>query len=148
MDVKRIITLSVLGLILLATGLTYANLGNFQQTNNRYKSGQSDEEICIKWSHDVQTCKNDADYRKLYADVIKNGGCITSVPDVGLMVRSWSYCKETSEKINLLFLPTGEVFNFIEEGEYGRFLDTPLTDTEYQQLFIGINKEPLNRGSI
>lgn len=74
MDRKRIITLSVVGLILLAIGLTYANLGNFQQANNRYKSGQSDEEICIRWSHDVQTCKNNADYRKLYADVIKNGG--------------------------------------------------------------------------
>lgn len=38
------------------------------------------------------------------------------------MVRSWGYCKETSEKINLLFLPTGEVFNSLEEGEYGGFL--------------------------
>ena len=132
MDRKRIITLSVTGLILQAGGLTYANLGNFQ-TNNRYKLCQSDEEICIRWSHDVQTCKNNADYKKLYADVIKNGGCITSVPDVGLMVRSWGYCKETSEKINLLFLPTGEVFNSLEEGEYGGFFSTPLRDAVYKQ---------------
>lgn len=136
MDVKRIITLSVLGLILLATGLTYANLEK-SQTNNRYKLGQSDEEICIRWSHDVQNCKNDADYRKLYADVIKNGGCITSVPDVGLMVRSWGYCRETSEKINLLFLPTGKVFNFLEEGEYGGYFIKPLTDEEYEQAMKG-----------
>ncbi len=47
MDRKRIITLSVAGLILLAAGLTYTNVGNFQ-TNNRYKLGQSDEEICIR----------------------------------------------------------------------------------------------------
>lgn len=112
---KRFITLSVVGLILLTAIFTLANL-EITQTNNRYKTDQSDEEICIRWSHDVQTCKNDADYRKLYADVIKNGGCITSVPDIGYMVRSWIYCKETSEKINILFLPTGEVFNFIEEG--------------------------------
>ncbi len=49
------------------------------------------------------------------------------------MVRSWGYCKETSEKINFLFLPTGEVFNFLEEGEYGRFFSTPLSDAEYKQ---------------
>ena len=49
------------------------------------------------------------------------------------MVRSWGYCKETSEKINLLFLPTCEVFNSLEEGEYGGFFSTPLRDAEYKQ---------------
>ena len=50
------------------------------------------------------------------------------------MVRSWGYCKETSEKINLLFLPTGEVFNSLEEGEYGGFFSTPLRDAEYKPV--------------
>lgn len=132
MDKKIIIVLVFVGIILLLAGFTYTNLSNFQ-INNRYKTSQSDEEICIRWSHDVQTCRIDADYRKLYADVIKNGGCITSVPDMGFMVRSWSYCKETSEKIDVLFLPTGEVFNFIEEGELGRFFSIPFTNEEYEQ---------------
>lgn len=53
------------------------------------------------------------------------------------MVRSWGYCRETSEKINLLFLPTGEVFNFLEEGEYGGYFIKPLTDEEYEQAMKG-----------
>ena len=132
--VKVLLIITIVGIIFIPT-ITYL----LTCTNGRYKFWQSDEEICIRWRQGVDICSKDKEYRKNVVNIIKNGGCLTSVPDMGQMWRTWEYCKETSEKIDILYLPTGEIFNFIEEGEFGRTFSTPLSDEEYKKE-IGDNE--------
>lgn len=115
----------VVMLIISAVSVAYAE-------NKRYTEGQSNQEICIRNHGGTWSCIEDKDYRDLFAGVIKNGGCITSVPDVGNMVREWKYCQNTSEKINVLYSPNGDtiILNKAIAGDLG---NPPMTDTEYKQ---------------
>lgn len=100
-----------------------------ENVNPRYKAGQSNEEICVRNGGGTVACMEDANYSKLVAGIMKNGGCITSVPDLGYMYRDLNYCKKTNEKINVIYLPSGDVKIINKDMDWNFNV---MTDKEYQ----------------
>ncbi len=128
---KKMLSILLLSGIVLSVALTQAIATT---TNPRYKAGQSNEEICIRNNGGIWACKESADYSNLFADVIKNGGCITSVPDMGNMIRDWKYCQTTSEKKNIIYYPDGRMVILDKESLIYKSLTLPpMTDAEYIQ---------------
>lgn len=107
------------------------------EVNPRYKSGQSDEEICIRNNGGAWSCLQDKNYAKLVANIMKNGGCITSVPDMGQMYRDWKYCQNTKETINILYLPSGETKVLNDVG----ISTVTMSDEEYRQEIQEYHKQ-------
>lgn len=106
----------------------------------RYKAGQSDTEICIRNHGGTQACMEDSGYSKIVADVMKNGGCIASVPDMGQMYKDLKYCQTTKNTVNILYLPTGET-KVIKPLEYNEFASMPpMSDYEYNKELMEYKK--------
>ena len=128
---KKMLSILLLSGIVLGVTLTQAIATT---TNPRYKAGQSNEEICIRNNGGIYACKGSADYSNTFADVIKNGGCITSVPDMGNMIRDWKYCQTTSEKKNIIYYPDGRMVVVNNDSMMVKSMALPpMTDAEYIQ---------------
>ena len=105
---------------------------NNDKSSTRYKAGQSDKEICVRNYAGTESCMEDTKYSNLVADIMKNGGCVVSVPDLGYMYKDWKYCQtayKKEERIVVLYLPSGK--NIRIEDTYVP-VET-MTDKEYQK---------------
>ncbi len=106
----------------------------------RYKTGQSDTEICIRNYGGIQACMEDQSYSKHVANIMKNGGCIASVPDMGLMYKDLKYCQANKNAVHVLYLPTGET-KVIKPLEYNSAASNPpMSDDEYKKELAEYNK--------
>jgi hypothetical protein len=105
---------------------------NNDKSSTRYKAGQSDKEICVRNYAGTESCMDDAKYSKFVANIMKNGGCTTSVPDMGYMYRDWQYCKtayKKGERVIVLYLPSGEILRL--EDAY--VSSSTMSDDAYQK---------------
>lgn len=106
----------------------------------RYKTGQSDREICIRNHGGVWACIEDSGYSKNVANIMKNGGCLASVPDMGLMYKDLKYCQNAKNTVHVMYLPTGETKLLKPIDEYNVAAKPPMSDSEYKEALAEYNR--------
>lgn len=120
-----------------AQGKFVFNVGNTQEEKTnftpRYKAGQSDKEICVRNYGGTWACMDSPEYSKTVADIMKNGGCIVSVPDMGRMYKDLKYCQSTKNPIHVMYLPSGETKLINPVDEYNVAAKPPMSDKEYKE---------------